>query len=70
VDIGGRRRARLFAGPATAERTLVWRGLDDGGAPLPAGIYWIRLGEIGPGATPASAHGAPLTRTVRVVLLP
>jgi serine protease AprX len=71
VDIGGRRRGRLFEGSATSERIIAWRAQDGNGAPLPAGIYWIRLAEIpseGTASTAAASRG--LTRTVRVVVLP
>jgi subtilisin family serine protease len=71
VDIGGRRRSRLFEGPATAERSIAWRAQDGTGAPLPAGIYWIRLAEIPPGVAASAPERSPRhTRTVRVVVLP
>lgn len=65
VDISGRRRGRLFEGAATAERTIAWRGEDGDGAPLPAGIYWIRLSGI-----PSDGASHWPARTVRVVVLP
>ena len=62
VDVSGRRRAQLYAGSVAAERAIAWSGVGDDGAPLPAGIYWIRLAGIG--------AGAPVARSVRVVVLP
>jgi hypothetical protein len=57
-DLGGRRVATLFAGRAEAGgHTLAWSGLSDFGAPLGAGLYFVRL------VTPAGE------RRARIVLL-
>jgi subtilisin family serine protease len=54
-DVHGRRVARLFAGDAAGGRSIAWRGADDRGVPVPAGVYWLRLASSG------------ATRTLRVV---
>ena len=47
-DVTGRRLAVLRDGPAAAgAHTLVWRGEDDAGRPLPAGVYLLRLEAAG-----------------------
>ncbi|MCB9514342.1 MAG: hypothetical protein H6694_08525, partial [Candidatus Latescibacteria bacterium] len=47
-DVTGRRLAVLCDGPAAAgAHTLVWRGEDDAGRPLPAGVYLLRLEAAG-----------------------
>ncbi len=43
-DVSGRRVATLRSGDATAgEQAVSWDGHDDGGRPVPAGVYVIRL---------------------------
>lgn len=42
LDVSGRRRAHLYQGSAAPERTFEWHGRGDDGAPLAAGVYWIR----------------------------
>jgi hypothetical protein len=40
----GRRVAEIAAGTGAAgDRELRWNGLDAGGAPVPAGVYWARI---------------------------
>jgi hypothetical protein len=62
IDVAGRSRARLFSGAASGERGLEWRGADENGAPLAAGIYWLRLASSGAARAPSV--------TTRVVVLP
>src|SRR5262249_8740506 len=47
IDLAGRARARLFSGAASGERSLDWRGVDANGSALGAGIYWLRLSQLG-----------------------
>ena len=43
-DIAGRRAAQLVEGEVSEGRhVLEWRGCDDGGHPLPSGVYIIRI---------------------------
>ena len=46
-DARGRHVARLFAGDATAGASVAWRGTGEGGAVVPAGLYWLRLAAPG-----------------------
>jgi subtilisin family serine protease len=62
-DIGGRRRARLFDGPAAGAGAIRWNGVGADGAALGAGVYWIRLSA-------RSAGGATRSRSVPVVIAP
>ncbi|HEY3217352.1 MAG TPA: S8 family serine peptidase [Candidatus Eisenbacteria bacterium] len=62
-DIGGRRRARLFEGPAAGAGTIRWNGVAADGAALGAGVYWIRLSA-------RSASGGMRSRSVPVVIAP
>lgn len=62
LDLAGRRVAVLHDGPAGPGTSASWRGTADGGAPLPAGAYWIRLVAGSPGT-------APLVAARRVVVL-
>jgi subtilisin family serine protease len=59
VDVNGRRRARLFDGPASGERTVTWSGTGGDGARLGPGIYWLRLGDA-----------AGRSTALRIALLP
>lgn len=43
IDLAGRRRATLFAGPAATPRTLSWRAAADDGTPLATSVYWLRM---------------------------
>ncbi|HKQ56807.1 MAG TPA: S8 family serine peptidase, partial [Candidatus Eisenbacteria bacterium] len=61
VDVSGRRRARLFDGPAAGEHTIAWVGMDAEGGRLTPGIYWLRL--VQSGSTAAAA-------TLRIAVLP
>ncbi len=69
VDLSGRRRTRLFEGPAFGERTLAWAGQDANGVRLAPGIYWLRLTPAiaERGSSPGSTSGSA---SVRVVVLP
>jgi hypothetical protein len=42
-DLAGRRAAMLYRGTLAGARTVSWDGRAAGGAPLPAGVYLIRL---------------------------
>ncbi len=57
-DVGGRRIATLYRGEAAGERSVRWNGLDDAGAPVRAGVYWLRL---------AGEGGSALVRRVAFV---
>jgi hypothetical protein len=46
-DVRGRHVARLFKGDASAGSSVAWRGTGDGGAVVPAGMYWLRLAAPG-----------------------
>jgi len=61
-DLRGRRVARLFEGSVHGATTVSWRGTNEDGRTLPAGMYWLRL----TGSTPSAARSGAL----RVVLLP
>jgi hypothetical protein len=55
-DLEGRRVATPFDGPASAGgHAIAWDGWSDGGAPLGAGLYFVRL------ATPAGAMHRKVT---------
>jgi flagellar hook assembly protein FlgD len=44
LDVRGRRVATLASRPAIAgAHRAAWDGRDEGGAPLPAGVYFVRL---------------------------
>lgn len=58
-DVAGRRVATLWHGRAAAPVTVRWDGTQDGGGPLHAGLYLVRLTD---------AHGRSQWR--RVTLLP
>jgi subtilisin family serine protease len=58
LDTAGRRVAAPFDGVAGEERSVTWSARDASGAPVPAGIYWVRL-----------AAGA-WVRSAQVVVLP
>lgn len=62
-DLSGRRRARLYRGPIDGPRTVAWKGADDAGVRLGAGVYWLRLAVQSPGRPPS-------TRSIRIVLTP
>jgi len=61
-DLRGRRVARLYAGEVHGAASVSWRGTNEDGTTLPAGMYWLRL----TGSTPSAARSGAL----RVVLLP
>ncbi len=42
-DVAGRRAATLWRGRAVAPMVVRWNGTSDRGAPLPAGLYLVRL---------------------------
>ena len=57
-DVAGRTVRTLLRGVQPAgERVLAWDGRDDGGSPLSAGVYLLRL----------DAAGHSETRSVRLV---
>ena len=64
-DLAGRSRSRLFDGMAEGTISLQWTGSTGGGAPLPAGVYWIRASA---GQSPSGRLEASRVRPV--VLLP
>lgn len=57
-DVSGRRVATLYRGEATGPHTVRWSGAADDGAPVPTGVYWLRL---------AGESGSPLIRRVAFV---
>jgi subtilisin family serine protease len=61
LDVTGRRLARPFDGMVEGAQSVRFTGNASDGAPLAAGVYWIRLSVLG------SAHS---TQAARVVLLP
>jgi serine protease AprX len=72
LDLAGRRRARLFDGPAVSRQTLFWSGAGEDGDRLPAGVYWLRLETRGGEGVAARSTAAapPRARALRVVVLP
>lgn len=50
-DAAGRKVRHLAASGENATRLFRWDGRDDGGSPVPAGIYWVR---VAPETDPAS----------------
>jgi flagellar hook assembly protein FlgD len=51
-DVAGRAVRTFFRGQAPAgENAITWNGLDDGGRPLPSGIYYYRIEAGGQSAT-------------------
>lgn len=64
VDTSGRRVRRLVDVPSdVVRRTVTWDGRDDGGHPVPGGVYYVRVSEA-PGDP--RAGGATATRLVLV----
>lgn len=44
-DVAGRRLAVLWRGETAGTQRVVWRPREDSGAPVPAGVYWLRLSD-------------------------
>jgi subtilisin family serine protease len=63
-DVGGRRRARIFEGTASSERSIAWRPSGDGDARLEAGVYWIRLAPVS-----AASRASAKARAVRIAIV-
>jgi hypothetical protein len=59
LDLAGRRLLRLYDGMVSGTGSVRWNGRDHAGAPLKAGVYWVRL---------VSHDGT--SHSVRVALLP